>query len=468
MLFNTIQFVIFLPLVIVLYYLMPHKYRWILLLAASYIFYMFWDVRYIFLIVSSTLADYLFALQMEKHETRGKRKLYLILSLVVNLGLLFTFKYLNFFTTSLNGLFQATDLAVSISPLKVLLPVGISFYTFQTLSYSIDVYYGRQKAERHLGIFALYVSFFPQLVAGPIERFSRLAPQLKQNHPFKKENLVAGLQLIVYGLFTKMVIADNLAIFVDKIYESPDAFNSLSLFTVMVFYAFQIYGDFFGYSLIAIGSAKIMGVNLIDNFQNPYLSANIREFWQRWHISLSTWFRDYLYFPLGGSRVKKLRWALNIAVVFVVSGFWHGANYTFLIWGALFAVFYFLSNRIFSSTQNFRKTSLKGLVSVIGTFIIVLFLWIFIRSPDLSTAVLFLKNLFSNSGTDQIYTIVPPVVWIMLSVFVISDILLYNNRIDKWLSARSMPVRILVMAFLAFCIIVFAAVDHTPFIYFQF
>jgi D-alanyl-lipoteichoic acid acyltransferase DltB (MBOAT superfamily) len=405
---------------------------------------------------------------MEKHDTLKKRKPFLILSLVVNLGLLFTFKYLNFFTTSLNALFQATDLAVSISPLKVLLPVGISFYTFQTLSYSIDVYYGRQKAERHLGIFALYVSFFPQLVAGPIERFSRLAPQLKQKHIFRKDNLVAGLQLIIYGLFTKMVIADNLAVFVDKIYESPDAFNSLSLFTGMVFYAFQIYGDFFGYSLIAIGSAKIMGVNLIDNFQNPYLSANIREFWQRWHISLSTWFRDYLYFPLGGSRVKKFRWLMNIAVVFIVSGFWHGANYTFLIWGGLFAVFYLLSNRIFNAAQEIKKASFKGLISVCGTFVIVLFLWIFFRSPDLSTAILFIKSLLLNSGTERIYNIIPAVVWIMLCFFVISDILLYNNRIDKYLSSKSMLIRILVMAFLGFCIITFAAVDHTPFIYFQF
>jgi D-alanyl-lipoteichoic acid acyltransferase DltB (MBOAT superfamily) len=405
---------------------------------------------------------------MEKHDTLKKRKPFLILSLVVNLGLLFTFKYLNFFTTSLNALFQATDLAVSISPLKVLLPVGISFYTFQTLSYSIDVYYGRQKAERHLGIFALYVSFFPQLVAGPIERFCRLAPQLKQKHIFRKDNLVAGLQLIIYGLFTKMVIADNLAVFVDKIYESPDAFNSLSLFTGMVFYAFQIYGDFFGYSLIAIGSAKIMGVNLIDNFQNPYLSANIREFWQRWHISLSTWFRDYLYFPLGGSRVKKFRWLMNIAVVFIVSGFWHGANYTFLIWGGLFAVFYLLSNRIFNAAQEIKKASFKGLISVCGTFVIVLFLWIFFRSPDLSTAILFIKSLLLNSGTERIYNIIPAVVWIMLCFFVISDILLYNNRIDKYLSSKSMLIRILVMAFLGFCIITFAAVDHTPFIYFQF
>ena len=310
MLFNTIEFVLFLPLVIFAYYLLPHKLRWILLLAASYFFYMSWKVEYIFLIILSTLIDYACGIFMEKLKDKNARLPFLILSLSANLGLLFFFKYYNFASENLNLLFDKIEINKELPLMKFLLPVGISFYTFQTLSYSIDVYFRRQKAERHLGYFALYVSFFPQLVAGPIERFSRLSPQLKAPHTFSYENLAKGLRLILYGLFIKMVIADNLAGLVDQIYATPQHFSSLDIITGIVFYSFQIYSDFYGYSIIAIGSAQIMGISLMDNFRTPYLAKNIAEFWQRWHISLSTWFRDYLYYPLGGNQVKKLRLSL--------------------------------------------------------------------------------------------------------------------------------------------------------------
>lgn len=311
MLFNTIDFAIFLPAVVLIYYLIPPKFRWVLLLAASYYFYMSWKVEYILLIVVSTLVDYFSGIRMGKLEERRSRLPWLILSLCINLGLLFSFKYFNFASENLNVLFSKVGLAGKIPMHELLLPVGISFYTFQTLSYSIDVYFGRQKAEKHLGYFALYVSFFPQLVAGPIERYSRLAPQLRERHILSYDNLVNGLRLILYGLFIKMVIADNISPIVDQVYANPENYASGHVLTGIFLYSFQIYSDFFGYSTIAIGSALLLGVRIMDNFKSPYLAKNISEFWQRWHISLSTWFRDYLYFPLGGNRVSKYRWVLN-------------------------------------------------------------------------------------------------------------------------------------------------------------
>ncbi|MBN2806812.1 MAG: MBOAT family protein, partial [Prolixibacteraceae bacterium] len=382
MLFNTIEFVIFLPIVIAMYYLIPGKYRWIMLLAASYFFYMSWKVEYIFLIVISTLIDYFSGILMEKRASKRSRLPFLIISLCSNLGLLFFFKYYNFASENLNLFFDALEVQYNAPFMNLLLPVGISFYTFQTLSYSIDVYFGRQKAEKHLGYFALYVSFFPQLVAGPIERFSNLTPQLKASHHFSFQNLKMGLRLILYGLFIKMVIADNLAGIVDELYTDPGKYATWDIIKGVLFYSFQIYCDFYGYSIIAIGSAKIMGINIMDNFRTPYLAKNIAEFWQRWHISLSTWFRDYLYLPLGGSRVKQIRWVLNILIVFVVSGIWHGANWTFLIWGALFGFIYLLEkgfNRLFNFTQNHRPFSPGHLLLALKTFVLVTFIWIFFR-----------------------------------------------------------------------------------------
>ena len=339
MLFNSFEFILFLPIVISLYYLVPQKFRWSLLLLASYFFYASWKVEYLVLIIASTLIDYWCGIQMGKQETKQQRKPFLILSLISNLGLLFTFKYYNFFVESLNdsivSLMDAEQLPIWEN---VILPVGISFYTFQTLSYAIDVYKGKQEPEKHLGYFALYVSFFPQLVAGPIERFSTLTPQFKKAIKFNYSDFANGVRLIIYGLFVKMVIADNLAELIDPVYADPETYSSLSIVTSIFLYPFQIYGDFYGYSMVAIGSALLMGIKIMDNFKTPYLSKSIGEFWQRWHISLSTWFRDYLYFPMGGNRVSKGRWFYNVFVVFVLSGIWHGANWNFVIWGALFGV----------------------------------------------------------------------------------------------------------------------------------
>lgn len=471
MLFNTIDFVIFLPIVVILYYLIPHKFRWVMLLAASYYFYMSWKVEYLGLIVASTLIDYFSGIKMAKIEKKKKRLPFLLLSLFSNLGLLFFFKYYNFATENLNELFGLVGLSSELPIMKLLLPVGISFYTFQTLSYSIDVYYGRQKAEKHLGYFALYVSFFPQLVAGPIERFSRLTPQLKQFHKFSYSNLSNGLRLILYGLFIKMVIADNLSGLVDQIYKTPELYSSIDLFKGMFFYSFQIYSDFYGYSLIAIGSALIMGVRIMDNFKTPYLSKNIAEFWQRWHISLSTWFRDYLYYPLGGNRVKKFRWIFNISMVFVVSGIWHGANWTFLVWGALFGVIYVvekLINQYLSLEKKYKPYSFGHLLLSLKTFIFVTVIWVFFRSQSFGDAIDMLSMLFSNIDVQEASLAVPKFVWVFLILFIGSDILLYNKRFDGWVNQFSMFARWTIYSILLFSIIVFAGVENFPFIYFQF
>jgi D-alanyl-lipoteichoic acid acyltransferase DltB (MBOAT superfamily) len=471
MLFNTIEFLLFLPLVVMLYYLTPQRYRWALLLIASYYFYMSWKVEYIFLIIISTLVDYWCGLRMSAEEDKQNRKPYLIFSLISNLGLLFSFKYFNFVAGNLNELFASFSLPTDIPLMKALLPVGISFYTFQTLSYSIDVYKGEQKAEKHLGQFALYVSYFPQLVAGPIERFSRLNPQLKEEHPFTYDNLSNGLRLMLYGFFIKMVIADNLSIIVDKIYEAPQTFHSWDILLGLFCYSFQIYGDFFGYSIIAIGTAKIMGVDLMDNFKTPYLAKNIGEFWQRWHISLSTWFRDYIYYPLGGNRSSKLRWSYNILVVFIVSGIWHGANWTFILWGTLYGFVYLVEknvNELFRLKEDHAPFSVMHILLALKTFIAVTLIWVFFRSQSFTEAMQIFSSIFRNWDLAQAKELVPMVTWIMLGIFILSDLLLYNSRFDRWVGSKHLATRWTVYSLMIFCVIAFSGVENFTFIYFQF
>lgn len=471
MLFNTIDFAIFLPVVVFIYYLIPSKYRWALLLAASYYFYMSWKVEYIFLIIISTLVDYISGLRMGRLPDRRSRLPWLILSLSVNLGLLFFFKYFDFATENLNLLFQKVGIAREIPMMNLLLPVGISFYTFQTLSYSIDVYFGRQKAERHLGYFALYVSFFPQLVAGPIERYTRLAPQFRKKHPLSANNIANGLRLILYGLFIKMVIADNISGIVDQVYAHPENFGSPDILKGVLLYSFQIYSDFFGYSTIAIGSAMLLGIRIMDNFKSPYLSKSISEFWQRWHISLSTWFRDYLYYPLGGNRVSKQRWIMNILLVFLISGLWHGANWTFIIWGLLFGLFYILE-RILNSVLKLQKDhaafSAGHLLLAAKTFILVTILWVFFRSQSLDGALHIFKLIFQTGTSNPQQLLIPWSTLIFLLLFILSDVALYNRRFDSWVAGMPYLLRWIIYGVLLFGIAVFAGVENFPFIYFQF
>lgn len=471
MLFNSIEYVIFLPLVIAIYYLIPSRFRWVLLLMASYFFYMSWKVEYLSLIIFSTLIDYSAGILMSKKTNKKSRLPFLVMSLCTNLGLLFFFKYYNFASENLNSIFSNLEFGRAFPMMEFLLPVGISFYTFQTISYSIDVYNGQQRAEKHLGYFALYVSFFPQLVAGPIERFSSLAPQLKSKFELTYKNFTNGLRLILYGLFIKMVVADNLAIVVNTIYESPLDYKTSDILIGLFFYSFQIYCDFYGYSLIAIGSALLIGIKLMDNFKTPYLSTSISEFWQRWHISLSSWFRDYLYFPLGGDRVKRFRWIINIFIVFAISGIWHGANWTFFLWGVLFGWIYMIENAfrvIFNLKKDYRPFSLLHFALSIKTFILVTLLWVFFRSKSTHEAMQIFSVLISGTVNPSKVLQVPYFVWIWLSLFILIDILLYNKRFDSWLRTQNILNRWAIYSLLIFGIIKYAATEEFPFIYFQF
>jgi alginate O-acetyltransferase complex protein AlgI len=363
---------------------------------------MCWNPAYIVLIILSTLIDYFAAIKMGEKKDKKDRKKYLILSLVTNLGLLFVFKYFGFFSFSLNSLFQSLELGASVPHLNILLPVGISFYTFQTLSYSIDVYRGHKEPERHLGIFALYVSFFPQLVAGPIERSTTLLPQFHKTKKFDSHRVIEGLKVMAWGFFKKVVIADRLAIIVNTVYSTPTEHTGFPLIVASVFFAFQIYCDFSGYSDIAIGGAQVLGFNLMRNFDRPYFSKSIPDFWKRWHISLSTWFRDYLYISLGGNRVKISRCYLNLFLTFLISGLWHGANWTFVIWGALhgfYMIFGKLTVTLRSKTAAILKlekaTTLHSCIQIITTFGLVTFSWIFFRANTLKESIYIAHNTVS-------------------------------------------------------------------------
>jgi len=398
--FNSLEYLIFFPIVAALYFALPHRFRWILLLAASYFFYMCWKAEYALLILLSTLVDYWAALRMGATEQRKRRRRYLVVSLIVNLGLLFSFKYFNFVSHSIQGLLGGLDLSNDFPMLNILLPVGISFYTFQTLSYTIDVYRGVREPERHFGIFAVYVSFFPQLVAGPIERSTRLLPQFFERHGFEYNRVVDGLRLMLWGFFKKIVIADRLAVYVNQVYNHPGDFSTGPLILATYFFAFQIYCDFSGYTDIAIGSARVMGYDLMENFRRPYFARSIAEFWRRWHISLSSWFRDYLYISLGGSRVWRWRWYYNLILVFTLSGLWHGANWTFFAWGALHGGYMIMSDltrpireKLVSVFRLRRRPTLRKWLQAGITFHLVLLAWVFFRANSLGDAVLILRKI---------------------------------------------------------------------------
>jgi D-alanyl-lipoteichoic acid acyltransferase DltB (MBOAT superfamily) len=361
MLFNSFPFAIFLPLVFFLYWGIPHKYRWVILLIASCYFYMSWNIKYIILIFLTTVVAYFCAILVEKSESRLKKKIWLIFSSIICLGILVVFKYFNFFSDTVIRLLQAISIPVHSVTLKVLLPVGISFYTFQTLSYIIDIYKGNQKAERHFGIFALYVLYFPQLVAGPIERPGNLIPQFKDPKTFDCDMAISGFKLMVIGFFKKLIIATLMAKYVDAVYTNVTGYSGFAFILATLFFSFQIYCDFSGYSDIARGTSKLMGIDLMVNFNIPYLSKSFKEFWNRWHISLSSWLRDYVYIPLGGSRVSKWKHQRNLMITFLLSGLWHGSNYTFIIWGGLHGFFLiaedFLKKTIFN---RIKMTAMGG------------------------------------------------------------------------------------------------------------
>jgi D-alanyl-lipoteichoic acid acyltransferase DltB (MBOAT superfamily) len=404
MLFNSLNFALFLPIVFVLYWFIVNKNlktQNLLLLVSSYFFYAFWDWRFLFLLIFSTLLDYFTGLKMFQTENKNTKKIWFWISVLVNLGFLGVFKYYNFFAASFATAISNFGLQVNPWTLKVILPVGISFYTFHGLSYVIDIYKGRIKAEKNFIDYSVFVSFFPLLVAGPIERATHLLPQIKKKRVFNFDKATDGIYQIIWGLFKKIVIADSCAQYTNEIFANYESMNSISLFLGAFYFSFQIYGDFSGYSDIALGTAKLFGIDLLRNFNFPYFSRDIAEFWRRWHISLSSWFRDYLYIPLGGSQGGKLTKIRNTFLIFIVSGFWHGANWTFIIWGALNAL-YFLPLLLANTNRNNIEIvakgkqfpSLKEVFSMTSTFFLVLISWIFFRADSITIALQYLKNLF--------------------------------------------------------------------------
>lgn len=407
MLFNSIEFMFFLPIVYLLYWFFTNKklgLQNVLLLVSSYIFYACWDWRFLFLLMFSTFLDYFSGIQIDKEQNHFKRKLWLFLCVGINLGFLGFFKYYNFFIENFVLLIESIGFKAHISSLQIILPVGISFYTFHGLSYVIDIYYRRISSERNFIEYSLFVSYFPLLVAGPIERATHLLPQIKKARFFNRGQSVAGLKQILWGFFKKVVIADNCAFFVNQIFANSSEQNGSTLFLGAVLFAFQIYGDFSGYSDIAIGTSKLFGIDLLKNFNFPYFSRDISEFWRRWHISLSSWFRDYLYIPLGGSRGGIWMKIRNTFIIFIVSGFWHGANWTFIVWGALNAVF--MMPAVISGTnrhyldvvaQGKLFPSLKEIFQLLTTFILTVFAWIFFRSENLNHALNYIYGIFSES-----------------------------------------------------------------------
>ena len=407
MLFNSLDFAIFLPIVFLLYWFVAQKNLKLqnaLIVLASYVFYGWWDWRFLSLIIFSTVVDYLVGQKLRVEEKQSKRKVLLWTSILVNLGFLGFFKYYNFFLENFVEAFSLFGMQINANSLNIILPVGISFYTFQTLSYTIDVYKKKLEPTKDFIAFSAFVCFFPQLVAGPIERATNLLPQFYKKRTFEYYKAVDGMRQILWGLFKKVVIADNCAEFANQIFNNSADMNGSTLVLGAIFFTFQIYGDFSGYSDIAIGTSRLFGFDLKQNFATPYFSRDIAEFWRRWHISLSTWFRDYLYIPLGGSRGGTWMKVRNTFAIFLVSGFWHGANWTFIIWGALNAI-YFLPLLL---TNNNRKNlgvvaegkilpSFKELIAMLTTFALTVFAWIFFRAENISHAFSYIGGVFSES-----------------------------------------------------------------------
>jgi alginate O-acetyltransferase complex protein AlgI len=404
MLFNSLHFLIFFLITTFLYFSIPYNKRWILLLAGSCYFYMAFVPIYILILGFTITIDY-FAGRLIENEEGKKRKLFLICSIIANIGVLAIFKYFNFLNHNFSFLLHGFGLSNPIPFLSIILPIGLSFHTFQAMSYTIEVFRGNQKAERHFGIYALYVMFFPQLVAGPIERPQNLLHQFYEKHLFTSQNFQSGLMQIAFGFFKKVVIADRLAMAVDYSYQNYSSQSGFSLAIASILYSFQIYCDFSGYSDIAIGSARIMGFKLMTNFNAPYFSKSISEFWKRWHISLSTWFRDYLYISLGGNRTGKTRTYFNLLIVFLLSGLWHGANWTFVIWGTLHGLFVMIEKSL-TILKNKVKIKWNGKVvrysQMIFTFFLVTIAWVFFRAENYSKALIILNKIFHCSVLNTI------------------------------------------------------------------
>ena len=478
MLFNSFSFLVFFPIVTVLYFLLPQRYRWMLLLAASCIFYMAFIPYYILILFVTISIDYYAGIKIQESIGR-RRKTYLIISIISTCTVLIIFKYFNFFNANMGVIAHFFDWNYPVRLINIILPIGLSFHTFQSLSYVIEVYRNKQKAERNFGIYSLYVMFYPQLVAGPIERPQNLLHQFYERHVADFERIAHGLQRMLWGFFKKIVIADNLAIYVNQVYNHPYQYSGLTLFVATFFFAIQIYCDFSGYSDIAIGSAQVMGFKLMDNFKTPYLAVSIADFWRRWHISLSTWFRDYVYIPLGGNRVSRSKWYFNIMVTFVLSGLWHGANWTYIIWGGIHG-FYLSMSHI---KEKISKRTVPILCQRLWVFMLVLFAWIFFRANTVfdawyivkaSIASIFhpqggLNALFlplSNSptsGTTYFY-----LVCTILVIFFLAEIIDYKKNLLETIRLQNTWVRYSLFIIAVLAIMNLGVTQEMRFIYFQF
>lgn len=470
MLFNSIDFLIFFPLVVVLYWILTPGLRTLMLLVASYYFYMNWEPVYALLILLSTVTTYSGGILMDIHPQ--KKKLWLGLTVALNLSILFLYKYLGFLGDNLRTLMDAMGLGIEIPQFTLLLPVGISFYTFQAVGYLIDVYRGSIKSERSFLTYALFVSFFPQLVAGPIERAKNLLPQFHSTHHFNPQYMIDGFRLMIWGYFMKLCIAESVSSYVDAVYNNIAIHNGKSIWLATFFFTFQIFCDFGGYSLIAIGAAKCMGFDLMQNFRQPYLAFNVKEFWRRWHISLSTWFTDYVYIPLGGNRCHSLRHYRNLMVTFLVSGLWHGANWTFVLWGAYHGVLQVIHavRMKYFGAQAQPKNKVIGIIGVCVTFFLMMLGWVLFRANNIADAFIAYRKMLHPSGMlfngEGKPSIVLPL--LMICVLMMKEIKSELRLNIRFTSSENPAVSGFWSAIMIFIILLCASFEGGQFIYFQF
>lgn len=494
MLFNSFDFLLFFPIVVLMYFIMPKKVRYIWLLISSYYFYMCWNAKYAILIAISTVITWVSGLLLSRQTMKATKYVTIAVSFAVNLSILFFFKYYDFALENINRILSFANVGILSNPFDFLLPVGISFYTFQALSYTVDVYRGEIKAEKNPLRYALFVSFFPQLVAGPIERSKNLLTQLQEIHTIKVWNydrIVKGLIMMVWGLFQKMVLADRLSILADTVFESANALGTVELVIGAVAFALQIYCDFGGYSTIAIGAAKVMGFELMENFNTPYFATGIQDFWRRWHISLSSWFRDYLYIPLGGSRCSRFRKYCNLMITFLVSGLWHGAAWNYVVWGGLHGVYQILEDlskpvreKVTAKLHVDTKAFSHKFGQILITFFLTTFAWIFFRAESLSQAGAYIVRMFTKwnpwvffdegllkLGLDKMEL---NILVLALAALLLTDILQYVKKLSlaEFLMKQGWWFRFAVLIVLILSVFVFGKYgvefDSAQFIYFDF
>ena len=477
MLFNSWEFILLFLITAVLYFKLSYKYGVILLLISSYVFYIYWRWDFALVMLGVTLINFYTSIQIDRSQNKNVKKVWLYTSIALSLLPLFYFKYANFFIDNANSVLTFIDSDTKFSTLNLLLPVGISFFTFQAMSYSLDIYFNKTKIENNIVNFTVFVAFFPQLVAGPIERSSQLLSQFKVKHHFNKEYFLQGSKLFIWGLFKKVVIADRLALYVDKVYETPEAYSGLTLSVATLFFAVQIYCDFSGYSDMAIGTARALGFKLMQNFNLPYFASSIADFWRRWHISLSSWFGDYVYKPLGGSRVIYWKWLRNILIVFIVSGFWHGANWTFIIWGTLHAFYYFIESwgDTFLKKIHFeyiKNTRGYKFFKVGVVFLATCYAWVYFRSNSVTDAFIITKRIFNNWGEHYYFgaSTVTFTLSCILIVFIFAFQLLQYNGIASLYFSKSRVHPILETGWYLLLLlgISLLGLSSNSFIYFQF